>query len=226
MVDQNQIDGIAERLRQARSKIFATATDAAKAHGWAESTYFGHENGSRGISRSKIIMYARAFRVSSNWLLTGREGAELIQIARRVAVVGEVAAGIWQEHNDWDEEKFDGVPIVPGRYEALDQFAFLVRGPSMDQAKIFDGDFVVCVKYWDARTTITDGDAVVIARRNGTLVERTVKRIRLRNSMIDFVPESSDPRFQKPITVERGVLDASDSSVEIIGLVIGNFRWQ
>lgn len=224
MADQAQIDAIASRLKQARSKIYATAAEAARAHGWGESTYYGHENGGRGIPRSKIPVYARAFRVSSNWLLTGRDGAEFIEITRRVAVVGEVAAGVWQEHNGWDDGKFDNIPVVPGRYEGLEQFAYLVRGPSMDLARIFDGEFIVCVKYFEAREAPADGDIVVVTRTNGDLVERTVKRVRITKSAMELVPESSDPRFQTPIVVPRGASDVVDTTVEITALVIGAFR--
>jgi len=60
-----------ERLKAARSaKGFATATDAARAHGWKEATYLGHENGTRGMGRA-APQYAKAFGVTVGWLLNG-----------------------------------------------------------------------------------------------------------------------------------------------------------
>lgn len=53
-----------ERLRQARVAAgFASATDAARANGWAPSTYMGHENGSRGLGVDVAKEYAKAFGI-------------------------------------------------------------------------------------------------------------------------------------------------------------------
>jgi DNA-binding XRE family transcriptional regulator len=62
-----------ERLRQARTIAgFPTATAAAKRFHWSEPTYLSHENGSRGYPKLKAINYAKAFKVSLEWLLSGR----------------------------------------------------------------------------------------------------------------------------------------------------------
>jgi phage repressor protein C with HTH and peptisase S24 domain len=66
-----------ERLREARiSAGFETAADAAAYLGLATPTYTSHENGSRGITAKKAELYARAFKVSPEWLLYG-SGKEL-----------------------------------------------------------------------------------------------------------------------------------------------------
>lgn len=65
----------AERLRQARIAAgFDTARAAARRHGWSVDTYGSHENGTRGLRNAAALRYARAFKVSAGWLLTG-EGA-------------------------------------------------------------------------------------------------------------------------------------------------------
>lgn len=64
----------AERLRLARAEAgFSSAHAAAQAFNWSPDTYTQHENGTRGIIRS-AKKYAKAFKVSPGWLLTG-EGA-------------------------------------------------------------------------------------------------------------------------------------------------------
>jgi SOS-response transcriptional repressor LexA len=168
--------------------------------------------------------YAKAFKVSVGWLLTGVTGQEILEVTRRVMVVGEVAAGVWQEEDTWDERKFDDIPTVPGRYEHLEQLAYLVRGPSMDLVRIFDGDFVIVVRYFEARVAYVEGDIVLVTRRNGSLTERTVKILHLIEDGFELTPRSSDPRFQKPIVIRSGDEDASDSSTEITGLVIASHR--
>ncbi|RWF66875.1 helix-turn-helix transcriptional regulator [Mesorhizobium sp.] len=62
------------RLQQARENAgFSTAKAAAERHGWSKHSYHQHENGLRGIGRA-AANYAKAFKVSEAWLLTG-EGA-------------------------------------------------------------------------------------------------------------------------------------------------------
>ena len=60
------------RLLQARERAgYASAIQAANAMGIAYPTYAAHENGMRGFSRS-ADRYARFFKVSLDWLMTGR----------------------------------------------------------------------------------------------------------------------------------------------------------
>src|SRR5690606_38136711 len=66
--------GFAKRLEKARKdRGFRTPKDAARFFGWAYETYIQHEQGIRGISRA-AGKYAKAFRVSEAWLLTGESG--------------------------------------------------------------------------------------------------------------------------------------------------------
>ena len=60
------------RLAQARILAgYESATEAAEAMGARPPTYMGHENGSRGF-KAEAERYARFFKVSLEWLLTGR----------------------------------------------------------------------------------------------------------------------------------------------------------
>lgn len=71
----------AQRLKRAREAAgFATATDAATRFRWKVPTYLGHENGSRGFRGQTAAKYAKAFRVSQAWLLTGEgQGSEAVK---------------------------------------------------------------------------------------------------------------------------------------------------
>lgn len=61
-----------ERLQHARRLAeYEDATEAANAMGIAVPTYLGHENGSRGFKRN-AERYAQFFRVSYEWLMTGK----------------------------------------------------------------------------------------------------------------------------------------------------------
>lgn len=62
-----------ERLKLARRQAgWETAAEAALTFGWTPTTYFGHENGSRNFSAAKAAIYAKAFKVSPEWLLFGK----------------------------------------------------------------------------------------------------------------------------------------------------------
>ena len=72
---------IGERLKAARERAgFPTAAAAAEAFGWPVSTYRSHENGHRGFPAKRAERYASAFRISPEWLLYGREGAEKVAL--------------------------------------------------------------------------------------------------------------------------------------------------
>lgn len=61
-----------KRLQWAREKAgYAEAVQAADAMNIERPTYYGHENGSRGLSRA-ASRYARFFRVSLDWLMENR----------------------------------------------------------------------------------------------------------------------------------------------------------
>ena len=65
------------RLRSAREKYFKSARIAAKALGIAVSTYGAHERaeapGGRDYGPDEAKRYGRRFRVTPEWLLTGRK---------------------------------------------------------------------------------------------------------------------------------------------------------
>lgn len=61
----------AKRLENARlARGFKTAKSACEFFGWNYNSYAQHEQGNRGISRVSS-KYAKAYRVSEAWLLTG-----------------------------------------------------------------------------------------------------------------------------------------------------------
>lgn len=60
------------RLRMARAYAgIDDATAAATRFGWTVSTYQSHENGNRGIKPTVAKKYAKAYKVSFTWLMTG-----------------------------------------------------------------------------------------------------------------------------------------------------------
>lgn len=126
---------------------------------------------------------------------------EAFDDVRRLPVVGRVAAGqpILAEENIEEE-----MPVPAGLTGAGEHFILRVRGDSMVEAGILDGDYIVVRSQPDAQ----NGEIVV------ALVEdsATVKRFYKENGYFRLQPENST---MEPIVVE---------SVSILGKVVSLLR--
>lgn len=226
---------IGDRLKAARTKAgYNSAKSAAEAFGWPPSTYASHENGQTEIPPLKALeRYARAFKTTVGSLLeqetdralvTKGNGQERAATIPQVPVRGIAQAGSWRAYEDIDYSELPPVPTFPGRYPTSQQFALKVAGNSANKLRIFDGDFVICVNYWVARTGPVDGDVVAVERRRGTEFERTIKRLKTVDGGFELNPESDDPRHQSIfVPKNHNFHEGEGIEIEIIGLVIG--RW-
>lgn len=126
---------------------------------------------------------------------------EVVDDVRRLPVVGRVAAGqpILAEENIEEE-----LPIPVGLTGSGEQFILRVRGDSMIEAGILDGDYIVVRRQADAQ----NGEIVV------ALVEdsATVKRFYKENGYFRLQPENST---MEPIIVDE---------VSIVGKVVSLLR--
>jgi hypothetical protein len=105
------METIHQRLLEARRKAgYVTATEAADAHGWTVPTYLAHENGTRGVSMAKAKIYARAYRVTLEWLVNGKGAApddegsagERAQVIRGIKL-GLQFAGVRADTSEWHD---------------------------------------------------------------------------------------------------------------------------
>lgn len=126
---------------------------------------------------------------------------EVVDDVRRLPVVGRVAAGqpILAEENIEEE-----LPVPVGLTGSGEQFILRVRGDSMIEAGILDGDYIVVRRQPDAQ----NGEIVV------ALVEdsATVKRFYKENGYFRLQPENST---MEPIIVDE---------VSIVGKVVSLLR--
>ena len=163
------------------------------------STVHGHlmRLEKKGLLR-RDAMKPRAMGLSPE--LSASEDASYDAV-RRLPVVGHVAAGqpILAEENIEEE-----MPVPAGLMGAGEHFILRVRGDSMIEAGIFDGDYIVVRKQPDEQ----NGEIVV------ALVEdsATVKRFYKENGHFRLQPENST---MEPIIVE---------SVSILGKVVSLLR--
>jgi repressor LexA len=142
-------------------------------------------------------------------LLPGSDGehgfGSAVQIALSLPLVGRVAAGqpiLAQEHIE------ASYAIDPALFSDAPHYLLKVRGMSMRDAGILDGDLLAVRQASEARN-----GQVVVARIEGGV---TVKRFRRRGNVIDLLPENPD--FE-PITV-----DARSTDFALEGIGVGLVR--
>lgn len=134
-------------------------------------------------------------------LLTNAERTDVIEIP----VIGRIAAGtpILAEENI--EDSFP----VPARFIAKgNNFMLTVKGESMVEAGIFDGDYILVQQ----QSTANNGD-IVVAMVDGFESEATVKTFYKEKNHIRLQPENQS---MSPIIL---------NDVKILGLVKGVFRY-
>lgn len=201
------------RLKDARKRAgFATAREAASALGISYPTYASHENGHRQYEYEEALVYGRKFKVTAEWLLTGKAGTIVSNVKPALAtipVIGIVRAGLWQDVEAGDSSLFEQVPAAPDAPTEW-QFAYKVEGTSLNRTAL-PGDILICLDVIKSLVDIKDRDLVIVelSRFGGQILERTAKRVRKTITGYELWPESDDPAYQEPI-----VLDGTDDGHE------------
>lgn len=120
------MDTANDRLREIRSRKYGTAVAAAEAIGIKPATYIQHENGTRGsgsIPRKAAERYADFFRVSLDWLLTGRGDGPPPSTEPSEAELQEMLKDAFAEVLT-TETKISDLPriVAPNLHEQLERF--------------------------------------------------------------------------------------------------------
>lgn len=122
-----------------------------------------------------------------------------------VPVVGQIAAGLPL----YAQQEWDGSVVVDGAlYQGTNLFALRIKGDSMQDAAILDGDLVIC----EPRQYAENGE-IVVALVNQE--EATVKRFFHRRDHIELRPEN---RAYRPIICR---FDEVLIQGKVVGLVRG-----
>jgi transcriptional regulator with XRE-family HTH domain len=224
------------RQERLRKKPRMSLEDLAEKAGLSTSYVSRLERGERRLNIENLQKFAQALDISPTrlveaGLVDGQVPPHPQYNVGMLRVIGEVAAGMWREvslaeASSSDAEDGDPYPPIPhvmdARYPGLRQFALRVTGNSMNE-KFPDGGYVICVNYWDARREKRDGDYVVVERIDGAKYEYTIKRLKRSGKGWELRPESSDPRYQRPVRLTEATgteRDNPDITVELKGLVI------
>lgn len=200
---------LAQRLKQAREDAgYESASKAARALGVSVSTYSAHENGQNGLKVQFAAKYARKFKVTQSWLLTGEDGTSSQNIPQigMVPVVGKVSAGVPLNVETVEQEwlEMHDKPTVPSasQYPAEWQYSFEVEGDSLNKIAP-PGSMLICLDIVASGYAVQEDDLVVVEHTmfDGQAIERTAKRIRRTSSGYDLWPESTNLKFSEPIAI-------------------------
>jgi hypothetical protein len=192
-----------ERLRIAREKFFKSARVAAKALGMPVSTYGAHERaedpGGRDYGPDEAKRYARRFRVTPEWLLTGRKVGPTDGIdididtpegppAPKVPVAGYVGAGAEAHFYAVAQGDLDEVDAPDG--STKETVAVEIRGDSL--GTFFDRWLVF---YDDVRSPVTPdlvGKLCVVGLRDGRVLIKKLQRSRI-HGQFNLVSQTEPP---------------------------------
>ncbi len=151
---------------------------------------------------------SRGIRLKLMSMPYGEDSIDLpsaVQLALTLPLIGRVAAGspiLAQEHVE------ASYAIDPSLFSEKPDYLLKVRGMSMRDAGIHDGDLLAVKRSLEARN-----GQIVVARVGNDV---TVKRLRKKGNSIELLPENPD---FKPI-----VIDARDESFSLEGIGVGLVR--
>lgn len=120
-----------------------------------------------------------------------------------IPILGNISAG---KPIDAIENVDSYITSIADLFGTNDIFALKIKGDSMKEAGIFNGDIVIVKK----QVKVENGDIVAVLIDN----EATVKRFYKENNFIKLLPEN--PKFD-PIIIK-------DNNIDIVGKVIGVIR--
>ena len=161
----------------------------------------------RALERKGMLHRRVTDKRVSRTLVLSERGFGRRPATREIPILGRIAAGapLFAEEN-----QEDGIPVRPEWFarKGEDLFALRVRGESMIDAHIMDGDLVLVRR----QATAQPGDVVAALLDN----EATVKRFAREGAAVVLRPEHPT---MKPIVVEPGRGD-----FRILGKVVGLIR--
>ena len=180
------------RMKSRREYLGLSLNEAGKRMGVTATTLKRWEDGIVGsIKTTKIEEIAKALQITPEALLGLDEqvvpvnGIEPIPMMRTVPILGEIAAGkpILADQN------FDGQANIPAGIKC--DFALRVKGDSMINARIFDGDLV----FIEQQSDVDNGEIAAVLIDD----EVTLKRVYKYEGRLELRPEN--PMYS-PINIE------------------------
>jgi hypothetical protein len=181
-----------KRLEEARvARGFKDAKAAAAYFNWNYDTYIQHERGERGITRA-AGKYAKAFRVSKAWLLTGEGGGPGV-LAPIVGVVGAGGALLYNEAIGGEPDTIQAPAGSPPETVAVE-----IQGDSA--GAFFNGWLALYARRFDPVVKEIVGSVCVVGTADGRVL---LKKL-LRGKAGTFTLESGDGSREENVRLAWG----------------------
>lgn len=179
----------------------------------------------RSPSSENIAKLAAALETTPEWFIIGKEVEKPSGVSEPIElvglpIVGKIQAGAWLDRTIVDDEtEPDTIPVARDpRFPHARQYGLLISGDSMDR-EYPDNSFVSCVDFFEAGIALKEGLIVHVERRNGPLIEVTLKAVEYVDGKVMLVPRSHNPKHQ-PIALEG----EPGSEIVVRGIVTGSYR--
>jgi repressor LexA len=208
MMEREHRELAASRLKEVRESSGMNQKDFADFFEVNATTYNRYESGDIGKMPISLIEEISAkFSINPAWL-SGFKDAEKYVLpdkayrkTKRLSVLGSIAAGI----PILAQEDLIDYEYVPEDFNAT--FCLVVKGDSMINARIYDGDLV----YIREQPDVENGEvaAVIIDGE-----EATLKRVYKANGTIILRSENPDPKYKDM------VFTGKDKQIKIIGKAV------
>ncbi len=190
----------------------------AEKFGWSDNRSILNKvlSGERDLKADEMISLSQA----TGYPLPGNTQPAAEPGLRRVEVAAHVQAGHWEETWEWEySEKYPVyIPDLP-ELRGLRLYAAETRGPSMNK-RYPEKTVVVFNDVQETGEQPIPGKRYVVERRRVSgECEHTVKLMAAdATGKLWLMPESDDPRFQAPISIDEGTGDGD--TVVILGRVV------
>lgn len=177
---------------------------------------------------------ATALQTTPDALLGGSAAPAAIEDGKpvpggRLPYGGTVAAGDWWDADDFNQDIAENavpasIPRHPG-YPKLTQTAWRVRGDSMNEVGIFDGQWIVGASYADYVDRIgelANGNYVVVERTRAQGAERelTVKEVQFARRGMRLLPRSTNKKHREYFIDLDETADPDKETVRILAVVL------
>jgi hypothetical protein len=212
-----------EWLRKGLAKKGKSHQGLANAIGYERSVVTKMANGQRKIRADeldKIASYIDEPIPHREWG-NHSKGPDNDSVAFVEAIAG---GGIWREARALTMYVDMVIPVYSDpRVAGLRQHAVRVEGTDFNK-HFHPGDLALFVPFWERRKVPADGDIVEIERKNGNLVETTIRRVRVTPDGYEFWVESDDPKWkdEPPILVKD--IHKISGGMQIKGLYVALYR--
>jgi SOS-response transcriptional repressor LexA len=200
-----QLKSETTKLKEILLRSGLSARQFGKELGISESQVSNLLRGVRRPSREILEKLADCFSVDLNWLLcTETEDAVYIELIDQ-----EVAAGYGMEIDEYAERQSIAVPrAFLGTHKPDNLKAITVRGESMIDAQIFDGDYVLfdtSKKLGESIFVVSVGSTLLVKR---VVVDDVKKTITLfsANSNADYPPRIFTEAEREKVQIEGKVI--------------------